>query len=397
MKVDVRVGIPKIPTGVGEIELPFMITLRGEEASKKPIALVFVVDVSLSMDGEKIFRAKQGLIEVAKMLSPGDLISIISFCDKVRHEGTYDARDFVEIESKIASLKLCPGTNLYEALKAGIEELKKISEGRLSRLVLVTDGRPTTGVKDKPKHRKKYEELAKSSPSPIIAIGVGTDYNETLLALISRYSGGYFEHVVAADALRRVIEEQVIRLSKVVADNVILRINPTKYVKDIIVPHIKTIKKIGDAIAVRVPEISVDEPFELVGKFIVKTPEEEGKVKLATVQVSYREFLKGTRRAEVGIEVEAVPKEEAEEARPDREVMMKYRLYSIADELWAAVSANDRRKVMELLSSLSDVTLSLGEMELYSTTVDIMEEMRRGGKDALKKLLSALTKVSKKG
>ncbi len=315
----------------------------------------------------------------------------------MKHEGTYDARDFVEIESKIASLKLCPGTNLYEALKAGIEELRKISEGRLSRLVLVTDGRPTTGVKDKPKHRKKYEELAKSSPSPIIAIGVGTDYNETLLALISRYSGGYFEHVVAADALRRVIEEQVIRLSKVVADNVILRINPTKYIKDIVVPHIKTIKKIGDAVVVRIPEISVDEPFELVGKFIVKTPEEEGRVRLATVQVSYREFLRGTRRAEVGIEVDAVPKEEAEEARPDREVMMKYRLYSIADELWAAVSANDRRKVMELLSSLSDVTLSLGEMELYSTTVDIMEEMRRGGKDALKKLLSALTKVSKKG
>lgn len=397
MRVDVRVGIPKIPMEVDQVELPFMVMLRGEEAAKKPIALVFAVDVSLSMDGEKIFRAKQGLIEVAKTLSPGDLISIISFCDKVRHEGTYDARDFVEIESKIASLKLCPGTNLYEAIRIGIEELKKVGEGRLSRLVLVTDGRPTTGVKDKPKHRKKYEDLAKSSPSPIIAIGVGTDYNETLLALISRYSGGYFEHVVAADALRRVIEEQVIRLSKVVADNVILRINPSRYVKDVAVPHIKTIKKIGNALVVRVPEISVDEPFELVGKLIVEPPDHEGKVRLATVQASYREFLKGMRRTEAAIEAEAVPKEEAEEARPDREVMMKYRLYSIADELWAAVSANDRRKVMELLSSLSDVTLSLGEMELYSTTVDIMEEMRRGGKDALKKLLSALTKVSRKG
>ena len=120
--------------------------------------ICLAIDSSGSMQGEKIEQAKESAIILARSLSPNDLISIVTFEYKVKVLlAPTPASEQQKIESVIQSISVGSATALYGGLQKAYELASKNSQaGRITRIVLITDGIPTD--KENP---KDYEKLCK--------------------------------------------------------------------------------------------------------------------------------------------------------------------------------------------------------------------------------------------
>ena len=122
---------------------------RGSEPLPKDI--VFVMDRSGSMEGEKIEQARKALHYILGQLEERDRFSIVSFDERILlfepvlqpvEEGTLrEARRYVDRLSADGS------TDLEAALQSGLAILER-SEGRgaTRMVVFLTDGLPTAGI-----------------------------------------------------------------------------------------------------------------------------------------------------------------------------------------------------------------------------------------------------------
>ncbi|MEI8080138.1 MAG: VWA domain-containing protein, partial [bacterium] len=170
----------------------------GSEVAAKPVArdVIFVLDTSGSMRGEKIEQARAAMEYCLGRLNPGDRFNIITFGSKVSPfrevpidvsaENVAAARTFVEdIVSE-------GGTNISGALAAALAGEAKHERPRLA--IFLTDGAPTDGelIPDKIIERVKKENAAKTQ---IFVFGVGNDVNAHLLDRLAEVTDGSSEYV----------------------------------------------------------------------------------------------------------------------------------------------------------------------------------------------------------
>ena len=122
---------------------------------KKPfkLCLLFIVDVSGSMGGEKIRQAKLSLLHIVDTLSDDDCIGIILFSTEVirRTPGLYKVGpNRKELKFIINSIRATGLTNFDGALQDGIAMMKEFIRSSeeidcVHLMVSLTDGHPTRG------------------------------------------------------------------------------------------------------------------------------------------------------------------------------------------------------------------------------------------------------------
>ncbi|MFB0509871.1 MAG: VWA domain-containing protein, partial [bacterium] len=165
-----------------------------------PKDIVFVVDVSGSMSGEKIQQAKNGLNFFVQHLNPADRFNIIAFSSDInafKNELVLAAKNNIEEASRfIKELQAQGGTNINDALIKGLEML---GEKRPSYLLFLTDGLPTVGI-------TKLDEIIKNAKENLeqerlFVFGVGYDVNTILLDMLSKEGKGVSEYIEPAEDL----------------------------------------------------------------------------------------------------------------------------------------------------------------------------------------------------
>ena len=120
---------------------------------QKPLNVCIAIDRSGSMrDEEKLNNAKIATLQLIQSLKPSDYVSVISFSDKNRVEVmSQPAGNYTIFQETVQNIKAGGATNIYSALSASLEELNKqaalFSEPAVSRVILLTDGQPTSGKK----------------------------------------------------------------------------------------------------------------------------------------------------------------------------------------------------------------------------------------------------------
>lgn len=159
-----------------------------------PRDLVYVLDTSGSMEGEKIAQAKAALKRGVSLLRPRDRFRILAFSTEVRpfRDGWAEASEEAKRSALdwIDKLEANGGTAIDEALA---EALKAGDPARLSLMVFLTDGLPTVGERD----GKRIVANAKqrnAASMRIFCFGVGFDQDVPFLdelALATRASREY--------------------------------------------------------------------------------------------------------------------------------------------------------------------------------------------------------------
>ncbi|MEK6302697.1 MAG: VIT domain-containing protein [Acidobacteriota bacterium] len=165
-----------------------------EERVSKDI--VFVLDTSGSMSGEKIDKAKAALKFGVESLSPRDRFNIISFSgeDHLMKASLVEAG----AAGKQAGLKFIEnlraegGTNINDALVTAFKQFQ--SGDRPAMIVFLTDGLPTVGPTDVSQIVRNAGE-ANRAKVRLFSFGVGYDVNTSLLDKLAAENRGTSDYI----------------------------------------------------------------------------------------------------------------------------------------------------------------------------------------------------------
>jgi Ca-activated chloride channel homolog len=184
---------------------------------KKPIAkdVIFVMDVSGSMGGEKIEQARDALRFCINVLNKDDRFEIISFSSSVRNFAGKLQKASQEVKKNalyfIDNLSSNGGTNINEALLKALK-LKKNKNDRPTSIVFLTDGLPTEGVTD----IKTIVNNVQNESAGFIRLfnfGVGYDVNTWLIDKLAQESNGSASYVKPGEDIESAISALFTKIS----------------------------------------------------------------------------------------------------------------------------------------------------------------------------------------
>lgn len=163
--------------------------------------LVFVVDTSGSMAGDKIKQARNALKYLVGKLNDGDRFNIVTFSSfaETWQKGLVGAKERREDALKFADTLLAQGgTDIAGALDSAVSCLGT-DAARPSYIVFMTDGKPTMGETTDARRILAKVTAAKGRPNGesirLFTWGVGYDVDTHLLDDMAGQCGGVSEYV----------------------------------------------------------------------------------------------------------------------------------------------------------------------------------------------------------
>jgi Ca-activated chloride channel family protein len=259
---------------------------------RMPLNFGLVLDRSGSMGSEdKIGQLREAVKEIVDKMEVTDFISVVAFDSKTETlVPSQTAGDKTGIRREVDRLKARSSTEMAPALQAGLAEVKKQrSQERANRLLLLTDGHPTDDEEDS----VKMAEQAGQAGIPIIALGLGSDWNEELLQKIADRSGaeGMADYIATPQDTQRIFEEVWQRIQIIAQDvTVTLRlsqgVNPRRVWQ--VTPLIKDLgySPISDRF-IEVPLGDLEQEGTAILAELSLMPRGAGRYRIAQAEASY--------------------------------------------------------------------------------------------------------------
>ena len=158
--------------------------------------VVFVIDRSGSMSGEKIVQVRAALKYVLNNLREGDLFNIVAYDDHVdsfRPElQRFNEKTRAEALGFVEGLYAGGTTDIDAAMHTALAQIQDAK--RPNYIIFLTDGLPTAGETNEMKIVTNTKELNKLH-ARVFAFGVGYDVNSRLLDKLVRENFGQSEYV----------------------------------------------------------------------------------------------------------------------------------------------------------------------------------------------------------
>ena len=163
--------------------------------------VLFVLDTSGSMRGEKLAQTKRAAKYVLDNLHDEDRFNIISFSTGTRQysSGLRPVGEVAQAYAFINSLQAGGGTNIGRAFE---EALAQTRDNRPQVILFLTDGLATEGEKRTGKILEKVDKLAGDNVR-VFALGVGYDVHTTLLDTVSQSHHGTSVYVRPDEDIER--------------------------------------------------------------------------------------------------------------------------------------------------------------------------------------------------
>ncbi|MDW8072099.1 MAG: VWA domain-containing protein [Anaerolineae bacterium] len=176
---------------------------------RMPLNLCLVLDRSTSMSGPRLQAVREGVQRIIDYISSDDVLSIVVFNDRAEVLLASQRNiDRARVRAMVSAIQPAGGTELLQGLGAGIRELMRgKTERSLNHLILLTDGH-TYGDEQGCLEMAKWAGQNRISMS---LMGLGEDWNESLLDQMAALSGGRSLYI---DSPRKVAEafEQIAHL-----------------------------------------------------------------------------------------------------------------------------------------------------------------------------------------
>jgi Ca-activated chloride channel family protein len=178
----------------------FMNLSPGFDAKQKVVSkdIVFVMDKSGSMAGEKLDQAKKALRFCIENLNEGDRFEIVPFSTEASalfgKVSPYNKENKAKAVAFIEDIDPIGGTNIGEALDLALAAQHEESK-RPFLVVFMTDGKPTIGDTNEEELLKQVNTSNQNNVR-IFTFGIGTNLNTHLLDKITAATKAYRTYVL---------------------------------------------------------------------------------------------------------------------------------------------------------------------------------------------------------
>ena len=251
-----------------------------------PLNLGLVLDTSGSMaDARKWDYAREAAYKVIDRLSTEDRLSISTYSNRAKVLAAQDDLSRPEaLRSALAALYPDGGTNISAGLKNNARLLSfGKGDGRLTRLVLMSDGLANEGIESIDGMSALVGRMA-SDGTTVSAIGLGADYDEEMLRAIAQAGNGNYYYVESPSQVSTIFDQEVRGLFQTVAEDLRLNLVSAPGVKADLLNDIAFAEQRFDLGTLR-----YDESIVLIARFTVPRAVLGEDLDLGAVQVSLKE------------------------------------------------------------------------------------------------------------
>ncbi len=199
---------------------------REQETDKN---ILFILDSSGSMRGEKIRQAIEALKFCLQGLNPGDKFNIIDYDDTIKpYMPSLIGASRANIGEALAfadRLEASGGTNIYDALQSACRMLRP--NDNPTYILFLTDGLPTVGNTDIEQIIKNTTALNESR-ARLFVFGVGYDVNTHLLDRLAEGNHGLPEYVTPEEDIEVKVSRLASKISRPALTDLTLAFNPKR-------------------------------------------------------------------------------------------------------------------------------------------------------------------------
>jgi Ca-activated chloride channel family protein len=296
LTVEGRVGNARLARGSNG-ETFVMLEVKSADGvvakSAAEVNLSLVIDRSGSMKGTRIRNAISAAQGAVDRLHDGDVVSVVTFDTQTQvvvPATTIGPGARERINASIRGIGLGGDTCISCGLEEGMRLLAQ-TQGKVNRILLLSDGDANHGVRDLPGFRS-IAQRAQGRGVSVTTIGVDVDYNEKIMAAIAQDSNGRHYFVADDSGLGRVFEEEAQSLTRTVASDAEVRVDLAPGVElDRVFD--RSFRRAGNEVIVPLGAFTdVDVKTVLLR---VRVPHDKtGAVAVASVELGYRDLATGS-------------------------------------------------------------------------------------------------------
>jgi len=356
---------------------------RGAATARLPLNFSLVLDRSGSMSGPKIKQLREAVRTLIGRLEPTDTVAVIAFnahSDVLIPATTAGNR--AALSDRVGRLEAGGGTKMAPAMRAGLAEIAKaLTPAVASRLIVLTDGQ-TTGEDD---CRAEADRVA-AAGVPLIALGLGSDWNEDLLLDLARRTGELGDaFLMKGPEDVGPIFDQVFTQMKVVAQDVAFRLllvqgvearrvwQVTPLIKDITFGAVR-----GRTVTFGLPELAESGAAFLVELLI--PPRNPGQYRFAQAQATYH--LPGQPAEEARVDLTAEVTTDPNLARGVNgrvmNIVEKVTAFKLQTQALDDAARQDIANATRKLRAAHTMLLEQGEVELAQNALAEAERLESG-------------------
>jgi VWFA-related protein len=185
----------------GDVELPLN-DVQAVLDTDVGIGIVLSMDVSGSMEGQPLDRAREVSSQFVQQLSPSDTVALAAFSDEVTVTQPFTS-DTAAAIAAVESLTAGGDTSLYNAV-AEVSDLVRQSDQPRRAVLFLSDGLdtgPQTSIT-----REESIEAARASGVPFFVVGLGTETDVAYLKELAEVTNARFYQAPSPDALRELFD-----------------------------------------------------------------------------------------------------------------------------------------------------------------------------------------------
>lgn len=157
--------------------------------NRKRADILLVLDISGSMEGDKLELAKAGVESFLLRLLPEDRVGLLVFADQPRMlvDLAPLTENMINLQSGIERMQAQGGTALFDGLDMAIQTMRDLpaaEEERIRAIVLLSDGADTASTRTLDQVAQSYGEETIS----IFPVAYGTDADMAILERVAEFS-----------------------------------------------------------------------------------------------------------------------------------------------------------------------------------------------------------------
>lgn len=335
----------------------------GTDSVRPPLNLSLVLDRSGSMeDARKIEYLREAALLAVGRLTSRDRIAVVEYDDQITVMWkSQPASELARLKQAIRALTPRGSTDLAGGLVGGIEQARPhVGGDRVTRVILMTDGLANHGQTD-PAEIRRIAREAKGKGVRIATIGLGLDFNETLLQAIAETGGGTYYYVENPKQMARIFDQELKALTTTVAKDAVLRITVGAGVRGVRVYGVPS-RTEGATTILDLEDFFAGEQRSILLRLDLAAASAPGPQALGSVELAYLDAAASTRRRfEAPLTVEAVAEATAAENAVNKAVAAQATLAQAGEVQAAAIARFEAGQAEEATKMLDNLRQDLAQ------------------------------------